>query len=74
MWQGLGGGRPVHLDLVSKALWLALWDSAIGRFPLSTRLRSSFRQIEAMGLADVAYPDSEWLSGGTLSSSFCGSP
>ncbi|KAF6755591.1 hypothetical protein DFP72DRAFT_1067397 [Ephemerocybe angulata] len=63
MWQGLGGRRPESLTLVEQTIWEGLYESALGLYPLSTRLRSAFRTIEAMDLAGVTYPDSEWLSG-----------
>lgn len=64
MWQGLGGPPAKLINRVNHEIWAALWDSAVGKYPLSTRLRSAFRKIVAFGLENVAYPDSEWLDGG----------
>ncbi|KAJ2921671.1 hypothetical protein H1R20_g15422, partial [Candolleomyces eurysporus] len=63
MWQGLGGPRPEQLVRVEFILWRALFDVALGRHPLSSRFRAAFREIEAIDLSCVGYPDSEWLSG-----------
>ncbi|RXW18462.1 hypothetical protein EST38_g7394 [Candolleomyces aberdarensis] len=63
MWQGLGGPRPERLVRLEFILWQALFDVALGRYPLSSRFRAAFREIETLDLSGVECPDSEWLSG-----------
>ncbi|KAJ2921689.1 hypothetical protein H1R20_g15409, partial [Candolleomyces eurysporus] len=63
MWQGLGGPRPERLVQVEFILWRALFDVALGHYPLSLRFRATFREIEVLDLLGVECPDSEWLGG-----------
>ncbi|KAF6751269.1 hypothetical protein DFP72DRAFT_1172351 [Ephemerocybe angulata] len=65
-WQGLGGHRPVQLQMVESILWRALVDSARGVHPLSPRFRSAFREIESLELAQVTFPAVEWFAGDSL--------
>lgn len=68
MWQGLGGPRPEHLQVVEATLWRALFESALGVRPVSSRLKAAFQELSAVDLSLVGYPSLEWLGGSESSS------